>query len=326
MCTIPELMKFLDIQRKSGNLKDQFTVLDVFDDIIPSIRELYDAKISKEEEDQEDFGEDLGLEDIVSGVPLRVGIFYHRVFLPHCIYYMYRGLLSKCSADPETLFKELFSIGAGSASHDLSPEVTAICDKCVEKKFPYLFLKDDTDIKRVNIEFYKCQVKDNFILNPNSGAEEGGSDDHISNPFDNSGIENTSDWNIEDESDFKISQYVCEECFQSFPASDFLTLHVKVFHSITVSSNDVEVVSTSNRYVESAKLSKKQEGTRLTRKPVKTTFVGNADCMITSFHNSDSPDSVKNLELTVPPIVKNSKDFVFDAKLRKVKYNLRSKF
>ena len=67
------------------------------------------------------------------------------------------------------------------------------------------------------------------------------------NTIDNSGNENTSDWDIEGESDFKISQFVCEACLQSFPASDSLALHGKMFHSITVPSNAIEVVSTSNR-------------------------------------------------------------------------------
>ena len=324
MCTNPKLMKFLEIQRKSSSLKEQFTLLNIFDDIVPSIKELYDSKLAREEAERDEFGEDISINDIVSGVPIQVGMFFDRVFLPHCIYYMYKVLLSECETEPEILFQELFRIGAGSVRQNLSPEVTALCFRCVEEKCLSLSLKDDADIRRVNIQFFKCQQKDNFFLRSSSSVTESDSDKVYRNPFESSVVEsvnNSDGFGVSAIiSDVEIYEYNCEVCLHSFPASEFLELHMKVFHSGKNSSNGVDVVSSINRLDEATHLVMNKG-----RKLVRPSFVGNVDCMITSFHNADSSEVEEHPVLSDPAKDKRNQKFIIEADVRRVKYNLRSK-
>ena len=331
MSTVPELMKFLSKQRESSNLKDQFTPLEVFDSITPVIREHYDACLASEEKD--DFDEDISLENIVSGVPLLVGMFFDRVFLPHCIYYMYTSIISHCTAYPEILFKELFSIGAGSATDNLSPEITALCDKCVEERFPFLFIQDSEQLRRINIEFFKCQQRDKFLLRLGSEVEDSESErgNNFSNPF---GSESDScdksdtigDLTFDGDSLDKTREYICKTCSQVFPNSEFLAIHSTVFHTVQFSSHDFGAVSVSEYLSVSDTGNRTKMEEEPTKKTVRATFVGNVDSMITSFHKLVTPDKKENPVSSRPAIGQKHKYIALNKDKRKVKYNLRTKF
>ena len=93
-----------------------------------------------------------------------------------------------------------------------------------------------------------------------------------------------------------------------------------MFHRGKKSSNGVDVVLSIDRFDESTHLVMNKG-----RKLVSPSFVGNVDCMITSFHNADSSEVEEHPVLSDPTKDKRNQKFIIEADVRKVKYNLRSK-
>ena len=113
-----DLVMFLDKKRKSDVLRAKPAILEIFDSILPNIEELYKEKLC--ERDSED---EFQVDRICQGTKTEDGSFYVNYFLPSCILFMYQ-LWLESEVAKDDIFNDLFTIGAGSGTMDLFPEVT----------------------------------------------------------------------------------------------------------------------------------------------------------------------------------------------------------
>jgi hypothetical protein len=259
------LKKFLDKKIHSSKLQDQVRILEVFESVLPDIRKMYKEKL-----DERDVIDEFEAENISSGVKIEDGVFFDKYFLPSCIVLIYQSWL-KIDLDEETMYHELFTIGAGSMNMSLLPEVTAICEKCADEMFLGCKSKTQTEIRQMNIQIFKKQSALKFVI-PESGKgldalgdSDGESDDERvhCNPFDSdeqvsspkSEVSNTAHVNPFDDSEADSENTDvfldgCDICCESFPSSQFVELHKSIFHAGPA---------------------------------VKTKFVDNPECLITTF-------------------------------------------
>ena len=86
-----ELKDFLDKKFKKEEIKDRFTVHDLFDNVMEVILEMFKEKLDSNKEEFE-----FELSSIVSGTPIEDLTFFERVFLPAAVFYTYQSRL--CSA------------------------------------------------------------------------------------------------------------------------------------------------------------------------------------------------------------------------------------
>ena len=244
------LVKFLDMKRKSDNPRNQVTVLEAFECILPNIYNLYLEKLA-----ERDSFDEFQVENCVGGVKFEDGQFYNRYFLPSCILNIYQ-LWLKSDVNGNDVLEECFSIGSGSATKDLFPEVTGICVKCAAIHFQSFHLKSESEIKQVNINVFEHQKTDKFEIpgqysvyerrnlnpqqhmnvqqrqivtqfqeyeleNANHSDPVVGDKKPLTNPFEDSDI---------DEDELFVDS--CNICFESFPTEEFVALHKKIFHSV----------------------------------------------------------------------------------------------
>ena len=157
------LVNFLKKKHKSEDPKIQVSVLETFESILPDIYNVYMEKL--------DLRDGAGFDEFenvrsIGGINTKDGIFYNKFFLPSCVFYIYQMWLEEYGGDTDDIFNECFTIGTGSATRDLFPEVTGLCTVCVGELFPNLQSKTASDIRQININIYKKQ-KDHHFFVPN---------------------------------------------------------------------------------------------------------------------------------------------------------------
>ena len=234
-----KLVKFLEAKRKCNSIQDQVAILGAFDDVQPTIYEIYKKKIS-----ERDVIDEFQLDNIVGGINSLDGLFYLNYFLPSTIFYMYQAWMDT-ACDEEIIFTELFTLGGGSKTYDLSPEVHSICEKCAVDKIKSLGSKSRFEIQQINMHVFLAQKRNNFHMPKLSmSVQDSDSDDDqcksICNPFesDDDSVEKTS-FDVVNPFDSSSSAsesedtplHSCEICFDSYPSADFVKLHKTVFHS-----------------------------------------------------------------------------------------------
>ena len=248
-----DLRIFLKIKFAQNDPKNCFSICEILSFLESDIKNLYQKKIDKRDEEEEDDVFDLAR--ICKGMEASDVEYYSKVFLPSAIFFTY--LEKHKAGDRRQLMDECFTLGAGSKREDLFPEVTGLCRECVLEKHEYFA---DIDIENLNKKMFKMQVQDRFITNFNvdvdSGSEESENCDNTSgkiivrwyNPFDSSS-DNESDELFEDKpvesSTLRfpdkslpspaaiidpIIEYSCEECPKVFSRKDFLEFHQECFH------------------------------------------------------------------------------------------------
>ena len=247
-----DLVKFLDKKRKSENPRDQVNVFEAFECIFQDIYKLYLEKL----EERDNFDE-FQVERCIGGVNFQDGVFYDRYVLPSCILLIYR-LWLKQDVDEKDLREECFTIGAGSGTLDLFPEVTGLCINCASTHFPSFHIKSMSEIKQLNINVFEHQKNDKFVIPRQYSAysqvipivEEGSVfksreteqiltnsfEDSVSEVFKSSETEqvliNPFEDSVSDEDELLVDS--CDICFESFPSEEFVALHMKIFHSSNV--------------------------------------------------------------------------------------------
>ena len=235
-----QLVKFLDVKRKSDSLQDKMDILDLFDDVLPTVDEIYKKKIC-----ERDIHDEFQIDNVAGGISTEDGMFYYDYFLPSTIFYMYQSWV-KTDVEVEIMFKELFNIGGGSATPDLFPEIHGICEKCAGDYFQSLESKSISKIQQINKFVFKAQ-KNNLFLSMSVEEDDSEDDENksVCNPFESDDEVSPCDSvkksgenivnpfassNSESDSE-EIFLDSCEYCHESFPSADYVNLHKKLFHS-----------------------------------------------------------------------------------------------
>ena len=239
-----DLQQFLNAKFAKSDIKDKFIVCEIFDFLEDDIRQ-YLQHIS-EANDEEDFD----IFKICSGLHPDDIPFFEKSFLPVALFNTY--LEVHPFADRKSLMNDLFSLGAGSKTQDLFPEVTALCSLCVESGG----FTEDFDIDQFNRKVMWEQLRDNFSM-PMSydssddeeglGAPKATGDDVIEvdqlwyNPFSSSSDESDFDLEelLEKNDNDGVRQvadaYKCNLCPKSFTKAEFLSFHKGWFHKVKIS-------------------------------------------------------------------------------------------
>ena len=231
----PGLSEFLKSKFSDMTLTGQFSVSDIFNDNFDSSVHSYYLKIIAEQDtNMDEFDE----ENIVDGISFADINFYRKIFLPLSVFYTYQEMHQQTTALRD-LMEECFSIGAGSRTMDLFPEVNAYCEVCC----PELW---NSKFKRLNLLVFKEQVENNFSLpidtdDDDSEKEfmvknvEKGSEIGI-NPFLSDSSSKSSDEdvfgdvNTEPIDTCVHKTFKCSNCPKAFSKEVFLKMHLDIFH------------------------------------------------------------------------------------------------
>ena len=232
-----DLVKFLDEKRQSESNADQLSILAVFETILPEIYKDYVDKL-----EQRDTKEEIEFGDFVEGVTAEDGSFYLRYFLPCCIFYIYQEWLKQTGLEEMNIFSELFNLGSGSCTMNLIPEVHGICTDCAPNLGVEFSFMNHFEIMKFNEIIFRKQRENSFRLptidDEGWDDEESNNDNVDCNPFESEDDSETHAGyfcnpfeSSDSESDEVINLYACDFCTQSFPAEEFVQLHMKIFHS-----------------------------------------------------------------------------------------------
>ena len=233
-----KLVKFLMKKRKSDRVEDQVVILDIFNPILPHIFDLYEEKLRSKSDDEFDTNV------IVKGMPTEDGMFYEKYFLPCCLFLMYQEWLKFNDCQGGDSMADLFTIGSGSATIYLIPEVHGLCLKCAPQVGGRFVCMNSSEISKFNEIVFKRQKNDNFMnrIMRNMHEYSNSSEDEMNcNPFDSDvdeiSVGDRYQYNpfessaSDNDNNFNLDGFDCSHCFQSFPGEEFLSLHMKIFHS-----------------------------------------------------------------------------------------------
>ena len=223
------LVNFLAKKRKSDNIQDQLAILEVFEPIMPHIYEIYKEKLKDRSNDEFD------IENVAEGISTADGLFYQNSFLPCCIFLMYQEWLKVNDLQEGNIFRDLFTLGSGSATRDLTPEVHGFCLECAPTLGGKVASMDLSEIRNLNMNIFKKQKEDKFKNHAirRIELEDESTMSNIScNPFDDSEDKHQVQYNpFDSSSDDSCYLDSCEYCYTSFPSEDFVRLHMKIFHA-----------------------------------------------------------------------------------------------
>ena len=247
MTLIPEtLQKFLDIKHKKSLPKEQFSINELFESILPKIKELYKLKLDNRDSHDEFGVDNFEIGNIVDGINSKDLIYYRKTFVPAALYYIYKEIHPNYEAEEE-LMNDLFSIGAGSKTENLTPEIVTVCQMCIEKISQEQFGTEDVD--NLNQSVFKHQLRDNFQIDGYLGSSDSSvslgdrsmkeditREDSVFNPFSQDCEDSITGSSVYKENakpsliDKETDLYVCPVCSKQFTRSDFVEYHRKLFH------------------------------------------------------------------------------------------------
>ena len=229
-----DFKSFLDSKFKASNIKEKFSVCEIFEFLVNKIKAFYDVKIEARDLEEENV---FSIERIIQGLQAVDGTHYERVFLPSAIFFTYLEK-HKNSGDRTDLMKDCFTVGAGSRQRDLFPEVTGLCRECKDSES-----FSDSDLDIFNKKVFKLQLKNKFRSNFRrvDSSEESDNDDttHVGsiarwyNPFESDSDTDLSSGPLDkstDSSTGKILQHPCNKCSKVFSKEEFLDFHKDCFH------------------------------------------------------------------------------------------------
>ena len=152
---IPKALgSFLTFKFKQESMKDKFSVNELFEVLLPHIRNIYETKLEARDVDDE-----FGIDSIVGGTDILDGMFFERSFMPMALYLVYKEIHANNYESEEELFNDLFSVGSGSRNLDYLPEITVFCSECrPEHSYPLM------EVDEINRKVLRLQSLDNFVL------------------------------------------------------------------------------------------------------------------------------------------------------------------
>ena len=260
LMTVPDDLKlFLKRKFAKTSLKEKFGINEMLEFLVSDIHEHYRNQLSLRAENDE-----VDVYFICTGMRPGDLQFFERSYLPFALFLIYKE--KHPNSDRLSLMEDIFSIGAGSRSYDLMPEVTAVCSVCARNNG---FQKvDDKDLEIYNLMVLKKQIENDFRmpyefyeddsdktvlsgvgvdenervldLSFNKGEEFKGNADGNNwfNPFSSSEDECLSE--LLEDSDRE--DYTCDKCNKVFSKVTFLDFHMEWFHEVAKSSVTVKYV------------------------------------------------------------------------------------
>lgn len=244
------LVIFMNKKRKSEDLKEQICFLGVFDCIFENIEQLYMRKLEDRDKNLDEFD----VENVAVERRIEDGIFFQRYFLPYSHILLYRSWL-QTDIDEEVMMNELFTLGAGSETFDLTKEVHGICDVCASEKFDGFQNKSSKDIRLINIKVFKEQKRNKFHIPSvdNSDSDSLASSKINCNPFlsddgdtksvnenENQDLANPFESSENESYEEELYLDACDICGESFPSDDYVQLHRSIFHHRSLKTKFVE--------------------------------------------------------------------------------------
>ena len=263
-----EFLSFLESKFNSQNLKSLFSITPCISSLEKHIKKFYDEKINQRLEENDD---EFDVENVFQGVHSKDLIFYQRVFLPAAIFRSYH--VKHPDVKRITLMQEAFSLGTGSRTEDLIPEITALCSICSTND-PEFATFSAEDIECFNKHVFLLQLADGFHLKSRIGSSESSvaskdfknEDFPWYNPFDGTSSESE---------EMEIMSNACTICTKVFSKQEFLKFHMECFHT-NKSSISVKFTSDGNELITSfdggIKVSSKSSKQRSQTEPKRIRF------------------------------------------------------
>ena len=222
MTPIPStLSTFLKKKFKSVNPKHSFSIHDMFGSILDDILSSYKSKLCNRE------CEDYDVVQLFCTIPPPDLYFYTKTYSPAAVYYTYKSFHHEF-LEEEELMDDIFSIGAGSRTCNLIPELTVYCEECCGS------LSSD-DAENINLCLFNYLRSSHFII-PNCGLSSNNEEENIEDQF--SGIrEPPISPAMEDSSNTAVpATFTCKKCKKEFSEQSYLTYHTEIFHKDDQSS------------------------------------------------------------------------------------------
>ena len=117
-----DLNNFLKVKFAATVLKEQFAICDVLDCLVVDIRDLYQLKLDQRDDELDD---EFNVDHFFQGMKPSDLTYYKKVFLPAALFFTY--LERHPDSDRRALMEDVFTVGSGSQTEDLVPEVTGLC-------------------------------------------------------------------------------------------------------------------------------------------------------------------------------------------------------
>ena len=235
----PEVNRFLKHKFDSNNLRERFSISDIFaEEFELKVKRFYMDKIAERDE-KDEFGE-LSLFEAFKPRDL---LFYNKTFLPFAVFFTY-SQKHESTVSTKCLMEDIFNIGSGTKRLDLFPEVNAYCHECCPEY--------ESQFHRINLNIFKNQVQNNFRLPWPTEISESESEGENENPGQRANVylsnnafnpflsdsDESSGKSSEDNSSkilvevaaSKIKPFRCKICPKSFSRKDFLLKHELIFH------------------------------------------------------------------------------------------------
>ena len=242
---------FLDSKFAETGLKKVFKIPELLEHLEVQVRKYYDNLLMERDEKIDEFS----FEFFGCTQPADL-TFYKKRFLPAALLYTYE--LKHPETDQRELMKDLFTIGSGAMTMDLSPEVTGLCMDCCQERVPEKTL-NLMEVSRINLSVFIAQKADKFcsdmkrdsdtsededsavtkeasylvdenlesLLDTKSDSAGGKLSVFEFNPFEVS-LETSPDILV-DESEI-VRNHVCHYCQKAFSREEFVSLHIEILH------------------------------------------------------------------------------------------------
>ena len=232
-----DLQQFLQSKFKKASLKNMFSISPLLDFLEDDIRKLYHVKLDTRLDTMED---EFNQTDVFDRMKPEDVTHLEKVFMPAAYFYTY--LEKHSGAARLDLMNDIFTLGSGSRTASLFPEVTGICDKCSNNA--ELSNVSETNIDSYNRGLFKLQLKHRFTTSFRimvSSSDDGSSfdeklyfkEDTWYNPFDSTSSSSGTTTSCarslagveSDRLDFE-----CQDCTKSFTKKEYLDFHRECFH------------------------------------------------------------------------------------------------
>ena len=222
-----EFFVLLEEKLTCTELTERFAISGLFsDEFLDQVRIFFQSMVD-EKRDEFDF-------DFLSGRKSKEALFLQRTFLPTAVFVTYSK--KHTGASTSSLFHDCFSIGSGSRSVDLIPEVHGFCPVC------------SNDSYSMNRKIFSLQVKNEFKICIDDDASFTSADDQdddtikssskvinkVFNPFilsDSSEDEDVLDLSCGgSKSNTSGQTFRCQYCTKEFSKPKFKETHTVIFH------------------------------------------------------------------------------------------------
>ena len=252
-----DLVRFLDSKFAQTDIKKRISMPDYLEHLEEIMRAEYRILLSERDEDEDEFNYDM------DGIKPEDITFLTKRFLPAAMFFTYSK--KHPTSDPKELMEDLFTIGAGSMTVDLFPEITGICLECVGQRLHGEDYKNFThaEITKANLVIFRAQQADHFFskipyysdsssedetekknledhkLGSNSVSDVSNSptkfsDTHSLFEFNPFAASSDSDSTSADKclSSLEVPQsHACNHCGKTFSRQEFVKMHIEIFHS-----------------------------------------------------------------------------------------------